>query len=95
VQGILKLDRVDTPSFLGVLVPDTTTETSPLPVSGYTPCGCRDCPDVTVSGNTSKPELCGNCIDADCLPYSPEDEREGVPSYSYDCQRDPISEETP
>lgn len=58
------------------------------PQSGYTPCACRDCMDTTVSSDVTKPELCGDCIDADCLAYSEADEREGVPSYSFDCQRD-------
>jgi hypothetical protein len=58
------------------------------PQSGYTPCACRDCMDATVSSDATRPELCGECIDADCLRYSEADEREGVPSYSFACQRD-------
>ena len=34
--------------------------------SGYTDCACRDCFDVAVSSDTSKPELCSDCEDAGC-----------------------------
>jgi hypothetical protein len=36
------------------------------PQSGYTSCACRDCMDVTVSGDTTKPELCTECAEAGC-----------------------------
>jgi hypothetical protein len=52
--------------------------------SGITPCACRDCMDVTVSGDVTKPELCSECTDAECEPY----ERPVYPGSSYDCQRD-------
>lgn len=32
-------------------------------MSGYTPCACRDCMDVTVSGDMSTPDLCSECTD--------------------------------
>lgn len=50
------------------------------------PCACRDCMEITAGAPGS---LCWECVDADCLAYSPEDEAEGVPSYTYDCQRTP------
>jgi hypothetical protein len=34
--------------------------------SGYTYCNCRDCMDVTTSSDTTRPELCSECIDAGC-----------------------------
>ncbi len=34
--------------------------------SGYTHCACRDCMDTTVSRETTRPELCSDCIDAGC-----------------------------
>lgn len=36
------------------------------PQSGYTPCACRDCMDVTVSSDVTKPELCAGCAEAGC-----------------------------
>lgn len=54
--------------------------------SGYTPCACRDCMDVTVSADTSAPELCSACEDAGCEPYPNRFEmRLGDP---FECQRD-------
>lgn len=50
--------------------------------SGYTHCACRDCFDVTVSSNTSNPELCSLCEEAGCTPP------EGMSGYSRECQRD-------
>lgn len=38
------------------------------PESGYTPCACRDCMDVAISSDTSKPELCAECEEAGCEP---------------------------
>lgn len=76
------------PVLRATLTPMASLEPTPAPRSGYTACACRDCMDIANSGDTGKPELCGNCIDADCLAYNEADEREGVPSYSYDCQRD-------
>lgn len=34
--------------------------------SGYTDCACRDCFDIAISSDTSKPELCNECEDAGC-----------------------------
>ena len=34
--------------------------------SGYTQCACRDCFDVAVSSDDSKPELCSDCEEAGC-----------------------------
>jgi hypothetical protein len=41
-------------------------KSTPAPQSGYTHCACRDCPDVTVSSDMSKPELCEACAEAGC-----------------------------
>ena len=34
--------------------------------SGYVQCACRDCFDVTIASDDSKPELCSDCEDAGC-----------------------------
>lgn len=52
--------------------------------SGYTTCTCRDCFDITV-GDMSKPELCGPCEAADCIPYT---DRGDVPDSHFECQRE-------
>jgi hypothetical protein len=56
--------------------PDEALDDAANPESGYSNCACRDCFDVTVSGDVTKPELCGLCEDAGCEP------NDG------DCQRD-------
>lgn len=35
--------------------------------SGYTPCACRDCMEIAVSGDTAKPDYCSACEGA-CGP---------------------------
>lgn len=49
------------------------------------PCACRDCFEISAGSPGS---LCWECVDADCLAFSEADQREGVPSYSYDCQKE-------
>ena len=49
--------------------------------SGYTDCACRDCFDITVSSDVSKPELCSDCAEAGCECH--DEETRGV-----DCKRD-------
>ena len=56
-------------------------------MSGYTNCACRDCMDITVSSDTSRPELCTECTDAGCVAIAPYNERVQFCS-SYECQRD-------
>ena len=34
--------------------------------SGYTDCACRDCFDIAVSDDMSKPDLCSDCEEAGC-----------------------------
>ena len=34
--------------------------------SGYTHCACRDCFEIVVSDDTSKPDYCEDCIEAGC-----------------------------
>lgn len=53
--------------------------------SGYTNCACRDCFDVSISSDTSKPELCGECKSAECERPTPN--VEGF-TYTYECQRE-------
>lgn len=63
----------------------------PVPESGYTPCACRDCMDVAVSSDVSKPEPCSACCKAGCEPWKTSDTPE-VTWYgtTYDCQRDDV-----
>lgn len=35
--------------------------------SGYTPCGCRDCMEIAISSDVTKPELCSAC-EGNCGP---------------------------
>lgn len=48
--------------------------------SGYTPCRCRDCMEIAVSSEMSKPEFCSACEKAgcedgrECRAYSEDDE---------------------
>jgi len=55
-------------------------------MSGYTNCACRDCMDVTVSSDTSKPELCSECQEAGCVAIAPYSERVQFCT-TYECQR--------
>lgn len=34
--------------------------------SGYTSCACRDCFEIAISDDMSKPEMCGECEKAGC-----------------------------
>jgi hypothetical protein len=58
--------------------------------SGYTPCACRDCMDITMSSDTSKPELCSKCAGAGCVKYPPSEEewRTYPAACLFECQRD-------
>lgn len=57
--------------------------------SGYTHCACRDCMDVAVSSDVSKPELCGLCEEAGCEPWKTSDVPTGTwYGTSFECQRD-------
>ena len=57
--------------------------------SGYTHCACRDCMDTTVSSDTSKPELCAACREADCEPWRTTDTPMSTwYGTTYECQRD-------
>lgn len=74
----------------GQTEPVTSPEPTPTPQSGYTACACRDCMDTAVSGDTTKPELCGECADEGCNPYPPSDAdwRAWPVASGYECQRD-------
>lgn len=73
------------PSLRATLAPMASPEPTPAPQSGYTPCACRDCMDVTVSSDIIKPELCSECTDAGCEAY-PRGFNNS--SSDWECQRD-------
>jgi hypothetical protein len=52
--------------------------------SGYTNCACRDCFDIAVSDDTSRPELCQLCEEAGCEPDHGECQREDAYGYNPD-----------
>jgi hypothetical protein len=56
------------------LIPTNTTEGGDMP-SGYTDCACRDCFDIAVSSDMSRPELCLLCKDAGCAANDGECQR--------------------
>lgn len=35
-------------------------------MSGYRDCGCRDCFEIAIAGDTSRPALCWECDEAGC-----------------------------
>ena len=43
--------------------------------SGYTSCACRDCMDVAISNDITKPDLCLPCEGAGCEPNNGECQR--------------------
>jgi hypothetical protein len=49
--------------------PDVHEGWQVIMASGYTPCACRDCMDVTISDDTSQPDLCGECSEAGCTSH--------------------------
>lgn len=49
-------------------------------MSGYLPCDCRDCFEITIG---EPGELCGDCGEAGCHPFSTR--TAGEPSYLFDC----------
>lgn len=63
-------------------------EPETAPQSGSTPCACRDCMDVAMSGDWTRPEVCEECREAGCLNYThrPNLDFEGGPGFG--CQRD-------
>jgi hypothetical protein len=55
----------------------------------YPLCACRDCMDITVSSDTSKPKVCDECFLAGCEAYRPGDANyEALPAHMRECQRD-------
>ena len=50
-------------------------------MSGYTHCQCRDCFEITVSDDQTKPDFCDDCTKAGCPDY------QGVEGMSQECQR--------
>ena len=34
--------------------------------SGYTPCACRDCMEIAISNDIQNPDMCWECVDAQC-----------------------------
>lgn len=64
---------------------------TPAPRSGYTPCACRDCMDIAMSSDMTKPELCSECKDAGCEAYPAAlavVDYAITPATCFDCQRD-------
>jgi hypothetical protein len=53
-------------TYKGDMVGDVVTQ----PDSGYTPCGCRDCMDVSISSDMKSPELCSACKEAECTVHN-------------------------
>jgi len=49
-------------------------------MSGYLPCDCRDCFEITIGGYAA---LCGDCEEAGCEPFSTR--TAGEPAYLFDC----------
>lgn len=43
-----------------------TQPATQIPTSGYTDCACRDCFDISISSDITRPELCLLCKDAGC-----------------------------
>lgn len=69
-------------------------KTTTAPQSGYTPCACRDCMDITVSSDMASPELCSECTDAGCVPWRTDRESMGAwYGATYECQRDDAYED--
>lgn len=64
----------------------TLIKNTPKPQSGYTPCACRDCMDITVSSDMAQSELCSECQDAGCVAVAPYNERVQFCT-TYECQR--------
>ncbi len=62
------------------------TLNKPEPQSGYTPCACRDCMDVAMSSDVTKPELCEACKGADCRDWNSQVGQEHHSWFT--CQRD-------
>jgi len=57
--------------------------------SGYTNCACRDCMDITVSGDTNNPGKCFECQEAGCETFRIGDpDYDMLPSTMKECQRD-------
>lgn len=55
--------------------------------SGYVPCACRDCMDIAISSDISKPALCLLCKGAECeISYGKF--MGGTTSLSLECQRE-------
>jgi hypothetical protein len=38
-----------------------------MPTSGYTHCACRDCFETVVSDDMDHPDMCDECIEAQCI----------------------------
>lgn len=60
-----------------------------ITTSGYTHCACRDCMDIAMSSDTRYPELCDECLDADCESYNPGNaDYDALPAHMRECQRE-------
>lgn len=57
--------------------------------SGYTPCACRDCMDIAITGDDNKPALCLLCKDEGCeICYQQALSEDCTAGHSHECQRD-------
>ena len=54
-------------------------------MSGYTPCACRDCFEVSISGNVNDPDLCAECEESGC-DVDGESECQRDDAYGVDCE---------
>lgn len=67
------------------------TEKEAIMVSGATPCACRDCMQIAISNDRTKPDLCNDCQEAGCSDYlnttAEIRERYGN-TWQYNCQGD-------
>lgn len=57
--------------------------------SGYTSCACRDCMEVAISNDDSKPAYCHACVAAGCPDY------QGQEGMSQECQCEPDEDDEP
>jgi len=57
-------------------------------MSGYCPCTCRDCFEISFTAADGGWSLCRECLDAACTPY--DDLQRRSPFEDYSCQREDI-----
>lgn len=55
-------------------------------MSGYAPCSCRDCFEISITSDGGW-TLCHDCLDAACTPATPEPIG-GASGHEFECQRE-------